>query len=158
MPCPENLIPCKPGETHNPNGRPKGRKSISTYLKMLVEGDLKNLPDGKLKEQLLAQGFDSVAAALAHKKVIIALDKNVKTETQLKAMDSIEDRLEGKSTQKTELTGKDGEPLLMAEAKSYEESLRAMSPDELVAHQKLMEEANKIREAAKEKARKKEIE
>lgn len=27
-----NLIPCKPGETHNPNGRPKGRRNFSTIF------------------------------------------------------------------------------------------------------------------------------
>lgn len=32
MPKPENLRPCKPGETHNPNGRPK---RLSTVIKSL---------------------------------------------------------------------------------------------------------------------------
>jgi hypothetical protein len=29
----DNLKPCKPGETHNPNGRPKGSVTLSTLLK-----------------------------------------------------------------------------------------------------------------------------
>jgi len=54
----ENLKPCKPGETHNPNGRPKG-KSFKTILETLLdlecsEEDLsdeeikKIFPDGKV--------------------------------------------------------------------------------------------------------------
>jgi len=108
---PENLIPCKPGETANPNGRPKGKKSISTYMKLFIESGLDKLPNDKLRKQLEEQGFDCVAAALAFKKISLALSSSVKPDTQLRAMDSIEDRLEGRPIQKTEITGKDGETL-----------------------------------------------
>jgi hypothetical protein len=102
----ENLKPCKPGETANPNGRPKGRKSISTYLKLFIEGGLENLPNEELRKQLQAQGFDTVSAALAFKKLSLALSSKVKPDTQLRAMDSIENRLEGSPMQKTEVTSK----------------------------------------------------
>jgi hypothetical protein len=129
MPNPENLTPMKPGETLNPNGRPKGRKSISTYLKMFVEGGLDKIPNAKLREQLESQGFDCVAAALAFKKLSLALSNTAKLDTQLRAMDSIEDRLEGRATQKTELTGKDGEALAI-ESKIYEQA-NALSLDKV---------------------------
>lgn len=32
-----NLIPCKPGETHNPNGRPKGALNYSTIRRNAFE-------------------------------------------------------------------------------------------------------------------------
>ena len=33
-----NLIPCKPGETHNPNGRPKGQRNYATiYREALIK-------------------------------------------------------------------------------------------------------------------------
>lgn len=33
----QNLRPCKPGETHNPNGRPKGARSMKTILREYLE-------------------------------------------------------------------------------------------------------------------------
>jgi hypothetical protein len=48
---------------------------------------------------------------IAFEKLNIALNKKVKTETRLKALNDIVDRLEGKPTQKSELSGLDGQPL-----------------------------------------------
>lgn len=140
----QNLTPFKPGQVHNPNGRPKGRRSISTYLKMFVEGDLSNIPNEKLREQLTAQGFDCISAALAFKKLSLALSQTVKPDTSLRAIDSIEDRLEGKATQKTELTGKDGSTLAISNVVEYEESLKGMTVEELKKHNELLESADKI--------------
>jgi hypothetical protein len=148
---PENLKSYVPGQSGNPAGKPKGCKSISTYLKMYVEGNVNKLPE-KLREQLKKQGFDSGAAALAYKKVLLGLDNNVKPDTQLRAIDSIEDRLEGKATQKTELTGKDGESLAIKNDNGeYENSLKDLSVEELVEHQKLLQQANNILEKAKQR-------
>lgn len=34
----DNLKPCKPGETHNPNGRPKGQRNYATiYREALIK-------------------------------------------------------------------------------------------------------------------------
>lgn len=140
----ENLRPFKPGVVNNPTGRPKGRRSISTYLKMFVEGDVESLPNGKLKDMLKEQGFDTLAAAMAYKKSILALSSSIKPDTQLKAMDSIEDRLEGKSTQRTELTGKDGGALSLSDISDYEESIKEMTVEELQEHKRLLEQANDL--------------
>lgn len=147
----ENLKPCKPGETHNPHGRPKGRRSISTYLKMFVEGDVEGLPNGKLKDMLKEQGFDTLAAAMAYQKSLLALSDTVKPDTKLRAMESIEDRLEGRATQKTELTGKDGGALALSDASDYEASLQDLTVEELVEHKKLIEQANDILKRAEER-------
>lgn len=112
---PENLKPCKPGETHNPNGRPKGRKNISTYLKEFLQAtestELNSEPMRAVLENLKKAGFDCGSAALAYNMYKLALDKDTKPELRLKATESILDRMEGKPVQKTELTGKDGETL-----------------------------------------------
>jgi len=51
----ENLIPCKPGETHNPAGKPKGTKSLKTtirkYLAQTLKADHKIMV--KLKDEKL---------------------------------------------------------------------------------------------------------
>lgn len=49
---------------------------------------------------------------IAYQHVMIAINKKVKTETRLKALETIVDRLEGKPVSKTELTGKDGKELM----------------------------------------------
>lgn len=40
----ENLKPCKPGETHNPNGRPKGSRNVKTVIDEILCG-IDNSPD-----------------------------------------------------------------------------------------------------------------
>ncbi len=54
-----NLIPCKPGEIRNPNGRPKGAKSYSTLMweamkKIATE---RNMTPEELEELLYRSGF-----------------------------------------------------------------------------------------------------
>jgi hypothetical protein len=36
----ENLKPCKPGETHNPNGRPKGSLNIKTLIEKVLNEEI----------------------------------------------------------------------------------------------------------------------
>jgi hypothetical protein len=48
---PENLRPCKPGETHNPNGRPK----ILPELKEALRDILMQQVDGKTKLEILLE-------------------------------------------------------------------------------------------------------
>lgn len=45
-----NLIPCKPGESGNPNGRPKGSRSFSSLIREMSERSLH--PDSKLMQWL----------------------------------------------------------------------------------------------------------
>ena len=89
----ENLRPCKPGETHNPNGRPKGSKNISTYLRALLEESLEvHNPISGQKEK------KKIAEILAIKLATIAL----KGEGDRQAINDVIDRLEGKPLQKQE--------------------------------------------------------
>jgi hypothetical protein len=154
---PENLIEFQPGQSGNPKGRPKGSKNISTYLRMLNDAEnAEDVPEGKLRELvklLREKGYDNGAATLAHTKYSIALNKDVKPEVRLKAIDSIEDRLEGKATQKTELTGKDGGALSLQDVNaSFEASLQGMTKEELAEYRKCMETAEKIAQNAKERS------
>lgn len=48
---PANLKPCKPGETHNPNGRPK----ILPELKEALRDILMQQVDGKTKLEILLE-------------------------------------------------------------------------------------------------------
>ena len=62
----ENLIPPKPGEIRNPNGRPKGSKNRSTIARKWLEvmQDAKNPITGELEK--LSQE-DLITLAMIHK-------------------------------------------------------------------------------------------
>ena len=44
---PENLKPFKPGQCGNPNGRPKGRRSLSTILREMLSEEIEIDVNGK---------------------------------------------------------------------------------------------------------------
>lgn len=90
MPNPENLKPFKKGESGNPNGRPKKLPPI----KELIEKTL-----GEEKNGLT--GIDAIFKVL--------LSKAVKGD--LKASQMLLDYYYGKATQKTEITGAEGEKI-----------------------------------------------
>ncbi len=98
----------KPGQVTNPNGRPKGVPNAATrferFLNLIQKG--KN-PVTKEDEEF------TVAELMDLKQIAKALNGDTV------AWDKINDRLEGKARQSTELSGKDGEPI----------SLRAMCFD-----------------------------
>ena len=75
-----NLKPCKKGETHNPNGRPKGVKPWATVLKELFESG----------------EFDQSDVVRVH------ITKAFKGEP--KAMDFIADRMDGKAKNSLEIS------------------------------------------------------
>jgi len=129
MPNLQNLKPCKPGETHNPNGRPKGAKNISTYMKMFLEIDAIKYPDKEISAWMVKNGYDNAAMALAANKLHIAMNTKHKPEIRIRASESIEDRSEGKPLQKTELTGPDGETLF--QEKQIYDNLNDLSPKTL---------------------------
>jgi hypothetical protein len=66
MPNPENIIPPKPGEVRNPNGKPKGTKNRSTIARKWLEvmQDAKNPITGDLEK--LSQE-DLITLAMIHK-------------------------------------------------------------------------------------------
>ena len=79
----EHLIPFQPGQSGNPNGRPKGRLNLSTIL-----------------AQRLAEGDNSVK--LIDRLIKIATSDTSKENDSLSAIGEILDRLEGKAVAKVE--------------------------------------------------------
>lgn len=87
----DNLIPAKPGEVRNPNGRPKGSRNRSTIYREWLEF---NSPSGEAN-------LDSVMRALILKA----------SEGDVPAIKEIMDGAFGKIADKQELTGAEGAPL-----------------------------------------------
>ena len=81
-----NLKPCKPGETHNPNGRPKGSKNFKTILKRYLQAKIKmdkDSPFVKEGEEITAKD------ALMLKLITLGMKGN------LNAIDKIVTRFDG---------------------------------------------------------------
>lgn len=96
----ENLKPIKPGETRNPNGRPKGHKNITTLVKALLEKKVElrgESPIGKAGDR---KKWSEVIAA----RMVVEASKG-----NMKAMRELLDRTEGKVVQPIEGTGDNGE-------------------------------------------------
>jgi len=81
MPNPENLTPFKPGQSGNPEGRPKGSRNLSTILKAMLEEEV--LDDSGVKKPF--------------QDIIIAKLVKLARDGDLKAIQEIYDRVEGKS-------------------------------------------------------------
>jgi hypothetical protein len=90
MPNPENIEPHKfePGESGNPNGRPKGSRNLSTILKEMLkeEIEVKN-EDGTVEKKQLQD-------VIVRKLITQATNKG-----NLRAIQEIFDRVEGKAKQ-----------------------------------------------------------
>lgn len=82
----KNLKPCKPGETHNPNGRPKGQRNYATiYREALIKlGELNNKTPEELETELIASGFAQAKKDYRFYKDVL-------------------DRIHGQATNKTEV-------------------------------------------------------
>lgn len=92
----KHLKPCKPGETHNPNGRPPGQRNYAVIYREALEilANKNATTPEKLEAEMIAN-----AAVLARKG-------------DYRFYKDILDRLHGTPVQKTELTGKDGKDLI----------------------------------------------
>ena len=55
----DNLIPCKPGDTANPNGRPKGQRNFATIYREAIEkiAKSKNITADEFEIQLVEQAI-----------------------------------------------------------------------------------------------------
>jgi len=82
----ENLKPFKPGQSGNPKGRPKGARSMTSYLKDLLKQEATGTKSKSVAEDLMSR---LVATALTDPKV----------GARLKALDMVLDRTEGKAIQ-----------------------------------------------------------
>ena len=84
-----NLKPCKPGETANPNGRPLGQRNYATiYKEALIKlAQLNDKSPEELEDEIISTGL------LNARKGNYQFYKDVL------------DRLHGQATQKTELSG-----------------------------------------------------
>lgn len=111
----KNLKPIQPGETRNPNGRPKGKLNFDTRIDMAIEV-LANTYVKKYNKE--------------HKKQITLDDVDIEGDIFLqyinkarsgdsKMMPDFMDRRHGKATQTIQVSGKDGNPIeykMMVEA------------------------------------------
>jgi hypothetical protein len=84
-----NLIPFKEGESGNPAGRPKGSKNLSTILKEMLEEEIEITLDGKKERK---QFKDIIVRRLVKKA----------NDGDLRAIQEIFDRTEGKAKQEVE--------------------------------------------------------
>ncbi len=88
----QNLRPPKFGEVRNPNGRPKGARNLSTVLREMLDTKIDvNMPDGsKVKKDF--------------REIIIQKLIKKASDGDLKAIDIIMDRTEGKPMQSVDVT------------------------------------------------------
>jgi hypothetical protein len=84
------------------------KEQLETVIKL---GEERALEKAKKEGNLEAVKMIEDGGLIAFEKLNIALNKKVKVETRLKALNDIVDRIEGKPTQKNELSGLDGQPL-----------------------------------------------
>jgi hypothetical protein len=68
MPCPENIIPPKPGEVRNPNGRGKGTKNRSTILKKWLKTKI-TIKHPETKEDMKVTLADAIALGILKEAV-----------------------------------------------------------------------------------------
>lgn len=88
----KNLVPCKPGNSTNWKGRPKGSKNLSTLLKQYLE--TKTLITVNPLNQKTTKGLKT--------KDVIALQLLAKAARgDLRAITEVLDRVDGKSIQST---------------------------------------------------------
>lgn len=92
MPNPENIKnhKFKKGQTGNPNGRPKGSRSLSTILKEMLEEEIVITIDGK-KER---KQFQEIIIRKLLKKA---------NDGDIRAIQEILDRVEGKAKQQLDI-------------------------------------------------------
>jgi len=107
----KNLKPMKPGETRNPNGRPKGKRNRDTLIDMAlltIEEDLARKYNATHKRKTKTSDDYDVELNIFMQLIVKAYGGD------MKAIDSFLDRRHGKATQPLELNGGD-KPILTEE-------------------------------------------
>ena len=97
---PQNLKPAKKGEIRNPNGRPKGSKDMSTIMREMLDTlvDVKDKNGAKLGKK-------------SYKMLIIAKLMKKATDGDLRAVEILLDRMEGKASQPVEHSSNPDAPM-----------------------------------------------
>ncbi len=93
----KGLIPFEKGESGNPNGRPKGQKNYATlYREALIKlGSLNNKEPDEIEAEIISKGLLNARSG------------------DYRFYKDVLDRLHGTATNKTEITGKDGQPFVI---------------------------------------------
>lgn len=88
----------KPGESGNPNGRPKGSKNISTIIREFMDEEMTVVDPIKKKE--MSRKISEI--------VVLKLIKKAIQDEDLGSIKELIDRLEGKAAQRIDFSGADG--------------------------------------------------
>jgi len=100
----DNLKPMKPGETLNPNGRPKGSRSMKTILREALEL-LVEVPNNEMIKQWSEEKKLPIREVLVLKEIANALRDKEKSKQR------IWEYMEGKPVQANEISGPEGNPV-----------------------------------------------
>ena len=83
----QHLKPCKPGETRNPNGRPKREVTLVSCIKSAL--DQIDKPTGKTKQQLIAELLVNKAVKGDMLAAKLAIEYTVGRPAQVVTVDSV---------------------------------------------------------------------
>ncbi len=93
-----------PGQSGNPGGRPKGAVSIVAIIRRMLDEERDDITTGEKKK---------LAEIIADRLITKALNEN-----NLRALQDIIDRIDGKATLKSEISGPDGKPITINDARA----------------------------------------
>ena len=109
MPNPENLVPFMPGQSGNPNGRPKGKKeSWEARVRRIIN---RQAPEALLKS-LRDAGFDVKHGDVAELIVLGMIVQGMKGKNA-QALREVAEMAYGKPRQRIQHTGDDEEPVVV---------------------------------------------
>lgn len=126
-----NLKPWKPGQSGNPSGRPKRQPISDAYRKFA------DRPNGTAKKRRRPKNL-TLAEAAAFEQYRRAIDKG-----DTRAITEIREAIEGKATQRIELSGIADGPPIVVQAKV---DLSIFTTEELVQYRDLIAKATSRRQ------------
>ncbi len=98
MPNPENLVPIPKGVSLNPNGRPKGSRSMKVILREMMELVI-DTPKNEIAEQWESKSSPAVKGKMTIKDALVLKDISNAMKGNDKAAQRIWEYLEGKPDQ-----------------------------------------------------------
>lgn len=106
----ENLKPFQKGQSGNPAGKPKGTLNFTTILREILEEEVTDEHGIKIPKGKLAL-IEWLNASLVGRDIHDKDGNKVSNVKDWKAIQAILERIEGKPTEKVELSGVDGKPI-----------------------------------------------